>query len=54
VQSEASKNQLNLLHGTETKTGNAKKNGEQPESVVSVQDKERGFMVGRIYERGRF
>jgi len=30
------------------------KNGEQPESVVSVWEKERGPMVGRICERGRF
>ena len=37
MQSKASRNQLNLPHGTETKTGNAK-SGEQPESVVSVGD----------------
>jgi len=30
------------------------KNGEQPESVVSVREKERGPMVGRICERGTF
>ena len=53
MQSKARRNQLNQPHGTETKTGNAK-NGEQPESVVSAWKKERGPMVGRICERGRF
>jgi len=41
MQSNARRNQLNLPHGTEAKTGNAK-NGEQPESVVSVREKETG------------
>jgi len=54
MQSKASRNQLNLPHGTKTKTGNAGKNGEQPESVVSVQEKKTGPIVGRICERGRF
>jgi len=52
VQSKASRNQLKLPHGTKTKPD--AKNGEQPESVVSVWKKERGPMVGRICERGRF
>jgi len=39
MQLKASRNQLNLPHGTETKTGNAK-NGEQSESIVSVQERE--------------
>jgi len=42
VQSKASRNQINLPHGTETKTGNAK-NGEKPESVVSVREKKRTY-----------
>jgi len=53
VQSKARTNQLNLPHGTETKTGNAK-NDEQPEPVVSLQEKDKGPMMGRICERGRF
>jgi len=55
VQSNTSRNHLNLLHGTETKP-EMQKNGEQPESesVVSVREKERGPMVGRICERGSF
>jgi len=51
IQSKASRNQLNLPHGTETKP-EMQKNGEQPESVVSVGEKERGPMVRRICERG--
>jgi len=42
VQSKASRNQLNLPHGTETKPEMLKKDGEQPESVVSVREEERG------------
>jgi len=38
----------------QNKTGYAEKNGDQPESVVSVQKKERGPMVGRMCERGKF
>jgi len=53
VQSKAHKNLLNLPHGTKTKR-DMLKNSEQPESVVSVGKKERGSMVGRICERGRF
>ena len=53
MQSKARRNQLNLLHGTETKP-EMLKNGGQPESVVSVQKKEKGPIVGRICERGRF
>jgi len=39
VQSNARRNQLNLPHGTKTKL-DMLKNGEQPESVVSVRKKE--------------
>jgi len=53
VQSKAHRNQLNLPHGTKTKP-DMLINGEQTESVVSVREKERGPMVGRICERGRF
>jgi len=53
VQSKAHRNQLNLLHATKTKP-DMLKNGEQPESVVLVWEKENGPMVGRICERGRF
>jgi len=53
VQSKAGMNQLNLPHGTKTKP-DMLKNGEEPESVVSVREKEKGPMVGRICERGRF
>ena len=53
MQSKASRNQLNLPHGTETKP-EMLNNGEQPESVVSVRENERGPMVGRICERVSF
>jgi len=53
VRSKARRNQLILPHGTKTKL-HMLKNGEQPESVVSVREKERRPMVGRICERGRF
>ena len=53
MRSKARRNQLNLPHGTKTKP-DMLKNGEQPESVVSVREQERGPMVGRICERGRF
>ena len=53
MQSKASRNQLNLPHRTETKP-EILKNGEQPEFIVSVREKERGPMVRRIRERGRF
>ena len=43
VQSKASRNQLNLPHGTKTNPEILKKNGEQPESVVSVREKEGGY-----------
>jgi len=43
MQSKARRNQLNLPHGTETKTGNAK-NGEQPDSVVLVKSSLRAAM----------
>jgi len=39
VRSKAGKSQLNLPHGTKTKP-DMQKNGEQPESVVSVWEKE--------------
>jgi len=39
VRSKARRNQLNLPHGTKTKP-DMLKNGEQPESVVSVREKE--------------
>jgi len=52
VQSKVRRSQLNLPHGTKTKPD--AKNGEQPESIVSVREKERGPTVGRICERGRF
>jgi len=52
VRSEAGESQLNLPHGTKTKPD--MQNGEQPESIVSVWEKEFGPMVGRICERGRF
>jgi len=42
VRSEARRNQLNLPHGTRTKP-EMLKNGEQPESVVSVREKERTY-----------
>ena len=44
MRSKARRNQLNLPHRTKTKP-NMLKNGEQPESVVSVREKERGPMV---------
>ena len=44
MRSKARRNQLNLPHGTKTKP-DMLKNGEQPESVVSVPEKERGPMV---------
>jgi len=53
VQSKASRNQVNLPHGTKTKL-EMLKNGEQPESIMSVWKKERVPEVGRICERGRF
>jgi len=53
VRSKARRNQLNLPDGTKTKP-DILKNGKQPESIVSVQEKERGRIVGRICERGRF
>ena len=52
MQSKARRNQLNLPHGTKTKL-DMLENGDQPESIVSIR-KERGPMVGRICERGRF
>jgi len=45
VRSNARRNQLNLPHGTKTKPDMLK--GEQPESVESVREKERGPVVGR-------
>jgi len=38
MRSKAGKSQLNLPHGTKTKP-DMQKNGEQPESIVSVQEK---------------
>jgi len=43
VRSKAGKSQLNLPHGTKTKPD--MQNGERPESVASVQEKEWGPMV---------
>jgi len=40
VRSKAGESQLNLPHGTKTIPDMQTKNGEQPESVVSVQEKE--------------
>jgi len=54
VQSKAGRNQLYLPQGTKTKPDMLKTVIEQPESVVSVREKEWGPMVGRICERGRF
>jgi len=47
--------ETSLIYRTEPKQ-NRKcwKNGEQPESVVSIRGKEKGPMVGRICERARF
>jgi len=43
VRSKAGKSQLNLPHGTKTKPDRRmQKNSEQPESVVSVREKEWG------------
>ena len=54
MRSKARRNQLNLLHGTTYRKPDMLKNGGQPESVVSVREKKKGPMVGRICERGRF
>jgi len=48
--------ETSFIYRTEPKQNRkCRKNGEQPESVVSVREKEKGpIMVGRICERGRF
>ena len=47
--------ETSLIYRTEPKQDRrCRKNGEQPESIMSVQERERGPMVGRICERGRF
>jgi len=53
VRSKAGRNQLTSCTEPKQKP-EMLQNGEQPESIVSVREKERGLMVGRICERGRF
>jgi len=50
VRSKAGINQLNLPHGTETKL-DMLKDGEQPESVVSVRERVRTYGGKDLWKR---
>jgi len=50
VRSKAGKSQLNLPHGTKTKP-DMLKNGEQPESVVSVRERVRIYGGKDLWKR---